>query len=170
MQQHLHQLLCDWRAAVHAWTHVNLNQPRIEILIYHKIKTHQLKRTLFWSHIVLTAFNTPDYNILNLLFYFGPIFLPDMLSESSHLPHTILNLAFLVMFLYRIICQMNKPILNIIQWKIIHTESEIAFVIKIYLGRTVILNHHPLPDIKFPPLNQQRFLDIFLYDKLSISS
>lgn len=46
---HLHELLGDWRGVVHAGTHVDLDDPRIQVLVDHEVIADHLEEALLAS-------------------------------------------------------------------------------------------------------------------------
>ena len=165
---HFDQFFGDWSWVIHAWAHIDLDDPRVKILIYHEIITNHLKKSFFASDTPLTSFNTPNYNIFNLFLYDLPFILSNKLAKSLHIPHGIFDSGSFMMFLDGVVGKVHEFIVNIVQIKLVTAKSDIALLIKPYNWRVVIFYENPLSDIKFFAIDQKRILYIFLDDKLTI--
>ena len=111
---HFHQLFCHWSWVIHAWTHVDLYYPGIEVFVYHEIVANHLKEPFFTCYTAFASFDAPNYNIFYFLLDSLPILLPYKLSKSFHVPHTIVDYCTFMIFLNRIIGQMHEFIVNIV--------------------------------------------------------
>lgn len=114
LQHHLHQFLSHRRRVVHARTHVDLYQPRIQVLINHEVIPHQLSRPLLANHMPLATLNTPNHNILHLLLNNLPLLQPQPLRKLPHLPHRLLRIVLLRVLLDAVIGQMRKSIVDVV--------------------------------------------------------
>ena len=155
---------------LHAWAHVDLDQPRVEILIDHEIITHKFTRAFLCHHMAFTTFNTPDHNVLNFLLSFQPFVRTHVFSQFLHRPHTFLNISLFVVLLHTIVCQMDMPVVNVVEREVISAKSRIALIIKPYFGRVEILDKDPLADVELLTFDQHWVLDVFLDHKLAVSS
>ena len=125
---------------IHTWTHVYLNDPRIQVLVDHKVIANHLKESSFASNTTFTSLDTPNNNIFNFFLNNFPLFFSNKLTKSLHIPHTLINNSSFMIFLNRIIRQMHKFIMNIVKTIVITTKSKITLLIKPYYRRIVILD------------------------------
>lgn len=88
----------------------------------------------------LAAFNTPHDYIFDFILHLKPFLFAQILSQLSHCPHTLLNVSLFIVFLHTIVRQMDESIINIIQRKLVSTETKIALVIKPDFRWVKILN------------------------------
>ena len=65
---------------------------------------------------------------------------------------------------------MHKFVMNVVKTIIITAKSEVALFIEPDNWRIVVLDKHPLSDVKFFTIYQQRVLYVFLDYKLAIFS
>lgn len=84
---------------VHSGTHVDLDNPRVQVLIYHEIIANHLKKPFFSSNTSLASFDTPDNDIFDFFLNIFPIFSSYKLTESFHVPHGIIDGGIFMMFL-----------------------------------------------------------------------
>lgn len=167
---HFYQLFTHRSWMVHTRTHVDLYNPRIQILINHKIIPNHLEKTSLPSNTPFTSLDTPYNNILNFLLNNSPFLLPNILTKSFHIPHSVIKHSCFMVLLDWVVSQMHKFVMNIVKTIIITTKSKVALFIEPDYRRIVVLNKHPLSYVKFFTIYQQRILYIFLDDKLTIFS
>ena len=99
-----------------------------------------------------------------------PSLFPHILGELSHGPHALLDIAIPIVLLDTVVGEVNVPVVDVLQRKVICAESKVTVLIKPYFGRAKILNQYPLPDIKFFIFDYEGVLNILLHHKLACSS
>lgn len=152
----------------HTWTHVYFYYPWVVVLINHEVKPHQLTKPFFWCDIPLTTFYAPDNDIFYFFQNLIPFLLTNFLYKPSHFPYTLFDWLLFVLLLNMVVSQMNESVLDIVQRIVIHTKSQIALIIKVDFWRIVVLNVHPLPDIKFSTFKKHWLFYVLLDHKLYI--
>lgn len=91
-----------------------------------------------------------------------------MLGKLGHLPHTLLDFTFFIVFLDGIVGEMDEPVVDVIQGVVVHWEAEVAFLVEVDFCGAVVLDENPLSDIKFATLYQKWSLYVFLDYKLDV--
>lgn len=87
MQHHFDEFLGDWGGVVHAGTHVDFDEPGVEVFVDHKVIAYQFHRALLADDVPLAALNAPNHNILHLLLHYLPLLSAQPFCELPHLPH-----------------------------------------------------------------------------------
>jgi hypothetical protein len=167
---HFDQFFCDWGGVVHAGAHIDLDDPRVQILVDHEIVAHHFEKTLFTGHTPFAAFYTPDYNTFHFVLNYLPFLESDVVDKSLHFPHTLIDNCIFVVFLDGVVGQMHKFVVNVIKRILIATKTKVAFFIEPYNWRVEIFDQHPLADVEFFTVYEKRVFDVFLNDKLTIFS
>ena len=111
---HFNQSFGDWSWMIHTRTHIDLNEPRIKIFIYHEIITYHFKETFFACHASLTSLYTPNYYVLYLLLNNLPFFRAYVLAKCFYIPHTFVNNCRFMVFLNWIVSKMHKFVVYVV--------------------------------------------------------
>ena len=89
--------------------------------------------------------------------------IPLQISKSQFVPRLIPTVLF-ASFLNRVIGQMNKLILHLVQAPGEAGCSDVPFLVPISLDLAIVDgDHHIHPDVKFPSVVKKRVGDIFLH-------
>ena len=155
---------------VHARTHVYLNDPGIQILIDHEIVPDHLKKPSFASHTPFASLDAPNDDIFYFLLDNFPFLNSNILAKSFHIPHAVLNGSRLVILLDGIVREMLKLIVNVVETVLVSAKPQVAFFVKPNDWRIVVLDEHPLSDIKFLSVDQKGVFNVFLDYKLTVLS
>lgn len=166
LQHHLHQFLGHRSRVVHAWTHVDLNQPRIQVLVNHEVVPNQLSRPLLADDMPLAALDAPDHNIFHLLLNDPPLLEAQPLRELPHLPHRLLCIVLLGVLLDAVVGQVREPVVDVVEGVLVVGEAQVALLVEPDARRREVLDGHPLADVEFTALDQEGIFDVFLDDEL----
>lgn len=150
---HFHQFLGNGSGIVHTGTHVDLNYPGVEILVYHKVVAHHLEETLFPSHTSLTTFNAPHNDTFHFVLQDLPFLDANVFDEGLHFPHALVDNCFFVVFLDRVVGEMDEFIVNIVERIVVTTKSKVAFIVKPDNWRIKILDEDPLTYVELTSVN-----------------
>lgn len=160
------------RTIVHCRTHIDLNQPRIQVLVNHEVVANQLKTVPPGRNASLTALNTPHNNISDFLLDCFPPILANVLSKLTHRPHVSWNLSllakFMVVLLDRVIREVDISVVDVLETVELGAEPDVALFVEPYFGRVEVLNENPLSYVKFTIMNHQWIFDVFLGDILDV--
>ena len=139
-EHHLDKLLGHRGRVVHAGTHVDLNQPRVQLLVDHEVVTDQLTGPLFAHHVPLAALDAPDHNVLDLLLDLEPVVGPDCVCEFGHGPHALVDVALLVVLLDAVVGEVDVSVVDVVEGEVVGAKPHVALVVEPYLGRIVVLD------------------------------
>ena len=153
---------------VHARTHVDLNDPWIQVFIYHEIIAYHLKEAFLASDTTLTRFNAPNNDIFDFLLNSFPVLRSHKFTKGFHVPHSVIDSGTFMIFLNRVVGEMHELVMNVVKTELITAEPDITLLVKPYHRRIVVLNKDPLSYVKFLTIDQKRVLYILLNDKLTI--
>ena len=165
---HFYQLFGDRSGVVHAWAHVDLYDPGIQVFIDHKVIPDHLKKSLLSSHRALTALDAPHNDALHLVLDHLPLLRPDKLHKGLHLPHALFDHRILVVLLDGVIGQVHEFIVDVVKRVVVAAEAEVALLVEPNSGWVEVLNEHPLPYVELAAVYQQRVFDVFLDDELDV--
>lgn len=87
LKHHLDQSFCHGSRVVHTRAHIDLDEPRVKILIDHEIVANQFHRPLLPNDVPLAALDAPNHDVLDLLLDRPPFLLPEPTRKLSHVPH-----------------------------------------------------------------------------------
>lgn len=170
-QDHVDQSLRSRRALLHRGTGINLNEPNPQILINHEVVPEELEAVLAVVDLVLNCHQGCFDVFLDLWPYLVLVgilaeLIIEVVGEFLTAPHVAFDLIVLELgklLLHRVVGQMilSGVCLRII---LLYAKTNVAFVVAPYCERVPISNKYPLPNIKLPPLNNERILYAFLND------
>lgn len=99
---------------VHAGTHIDFDDPGVEVFVDHEVVADHLEEALLASHGPLTTLDAPDDDALHLLLQHPPLLLPHIFHECPHLPHALLNNRILVVLLDGVVGQVHELVVDIV--------------------------------------------------------
>lgn len=155
---------------VHAWTHVDLNDPGVEILIYHEIIAYHLKESLFACDTSFAGFDAPNYNIFYFFLDDFPFIKSYIIAKGFHVPHAVVDNCGFVILLDGIVGEMHEFVMNVVETILVAAKTKVALFVKPDNWRIVVLDENPLSDVKFFTIYQQRILYVFLDHELAVFS
>lgn len=153
---------------VHAGTHVDLDDPGIQVFVDHEVVADHLKEALLASDGPLTTLDTPHDDALHLLLHHPPLLLADKFHKRLHLPHTLVDHRILVVLLDGVVSQVHELVVDVVQGIIVAAETQVTLLVEPYDGRVEVFDQHPLTDVEFATVYQQRVLDVLLDDELTV--
>lgn len=153
---------------VHAGTHVDLDDPRVQVLVDHEVVTHHFEETLLPSNRPLATLDAPHYDALHLLLDGPPSFLTDKLHKSLHFPHTLVNDCILVVLLDGVVGEVHELVIDIIEGVVVAAKPEVALLVEPDDGWVEVLNQHPLSDVELTTVDEEGVLDVLLDHELAV--
>lgn len=169
LKHHFNQFLRHRSWVFHARRHIDFNQPRIQVLVNHKIIPNKFTISLSSHNETLTTLDGPNNYVFHFLDDFVPTLLSYKVDELRLFPHAFVHDKVFVVLLNRVVSQMLEPVTDVIKRVVIGTEPDVTLVIEPYFGWIVILNADPLPDVELFTSDQEWVFDIFLNDELTSS-
>lgn len=154
----------------HTRTHIDLNKPRIIVLIDHKIIPNHLTSALPPTHTSLTSPYTPHNNIIQPISEDLPSIPSNILNKIVNFPHTLFNIALFVVLLDTVVGEVDVTIVDVIERKIICAETDVTILVHPDFGRAEILDQHPNADVELFALDEERIFDVLLDYELPCSS
>jgi hypothetical protein len=167
----LHKSFGHCSRVIHSWRHVDLYQPRVQLVVDHEVIAHELTAVAPGRNTAFTALDAPDYDVLDALLYVAPLITPNMVSELVHGPHVAWNFSLVelrTVFLDRVVCEMDVAVVDVLQRVALSAEAHVALIVEPHLGWVKVLNEYPLPNIELPLVDQQRILDVLLRNILDV--
>jgi hypothetical protein len=120
---HFDEFLGDRGGVIHAWTHVDFNDPRIQVFVNHKVITDHLKKSLLACNRTLATLNAPDDDAFHLILDDLPLLSADEVNEGLHLPHALLDYRIFIVFLNGVISEMHEFIVDVVQGIVIAAKT-----------------------------------------------
>lgn len=74
----------------------------------------------------------------------------------------------MVILLDGVVRQVDVSVVDVLQTVELGAESDVALFVEPDFGRVEVLNEHPLSDVEFPIMDDQRIFDVLLSHVLNV--
>lgn len=91
LKDHFYKSFSHRGRVLHAWRHVNLDEPRVVILVYHKIIPDKLNVALSAIKEAFARLDGPHYYVPHLLLNLLPLVISEELNQLGLSPHALVE-------------------------------------------------------------------------------
>lgn len=132
------------------WTHVNLENPWVGIMVEQYIEANELECAIDVLHALTACFYCFNYNVFNVFLKLSKI-----LSENSEnflkflLTHDAVAWIFETVFIQSIIAQMSRQPRQVMTHVVLWTYLDVKLWKHVHFEWVHTTYQHPLPQVKF---------------------